>query len=139
MNRQTKRLMQRQQADRPRAPERKARPQAAPQRERTGPRQYLGEVRGELKKVAWPSRHEVVNSTIIVLIAVVFMTSLIFGYDYDDWPMDPVIEAFETLARLRVHLSDRHTAAYDRLVHPVHARGRVFAWEINARPPQAMR
>ena len=82
VNRQTKRLMQRQQADRPRAPERKARPQAAPQRERTGPRQYLGEVRGELKKVAWPSRHEVVNSTIIVLIAVVFMTSLIFGYDY---------------------------------------------------------
>jgi preprotein translocase SecE subunit len=61
--------MQRQQADRPRAPERKARPQAAPQRERTGPRQYLGEVRGELRKVAWPTRHEVVNSTIIVLIA----------------------------------------------------------------------
>jgi preprotein translocase subunit SecE len=82
VNRQTKRLMQRQQADRPRAPERKARPQAAPQRERTGPRQYLGEVRGELRKVAWPARHEVVNSTIIVLIAVIFMTSLIFGYDY---------------------------------------------------------
>ena len=82
MNRQTKRLMQRQQADRPRAPERMARPQAAPQRERTGPRKYLGEVRGELRKVAWPTRHEVVNSTIIVLIAVIFMTTLIFGYDY---------------------------------------------------------
>ena len=82
MNRQTKRLMQRQQADRPRAPERKARPQPAPQRERTGPRQYLGEVRGELRKVAWPTRHEVVNSTIIVLIAVVVMTALIFGFDY---------------------------------------------------------
>ena len=82
MNRQTKRLMQRQKSDRPRAPERKARPQAAPQRERTGPRQYLTEVRGELRKVAWPTRHEVVNSTIIVLIAVVFMTTLIFGYDY---------------------------------------------------------
>ena len=82
MNRQTKRLMQRQQADRPRAPERKARPQAAPQRERTGPRQYLGEVRGELRKVAWPTRHEVVNSTIIVLIAVIVMTTIIFGFDY---------------------------------------------------------
>ena len=82
MNRQTKRLMQRQKSDRPRAPERKARPQPAPTRERTGPRQYLTEVRGELRKVAWPTRHEVVNSTIIVLIAVVFMTSLIFGYDY---------------------------------------------------------
>ena len=82
MNRQTKRLMQRQKSDRPRAPEREARPQPAPQRERTGLRQYLTEVRGELRKVAWPTRHEVVNSTIIVLIAVVFMTTLIFGYDY---------------------------------------------------------
>ncbi len=82
MNRQTKRLMQRQGADRPRAPEKRQRPQAAPQRERTSPRQYLTEVKGELRKVAWPTRHEVVNSTIIVLIAVVFMTALIFGYDY---------------------------------------------------------
>jgi preprotein translocase subunit SecE len=82
VNRQTKRLMQRQKADRPRAPERKARPQPAPQRERTSPRQYLAEVKGELRKVAWPTRKEVINSTIIVLIAVTVMTSLIFGYDY---------------------------------------------------------
>src|SRR5260370_33061657 len=82
VNRQTKRLMQRQQADRPRAPERKARPQAAPQRERTGPRKYLGEGRGELRKVPRPTRHAVGNSTIIVLIAGIFMTSPIFGYDY---------------------------------------------------------
>jgi preprotein translocase subunit SecE len=81
VNRQTKRLMQRQGGDRPRAPE-KQRPQAAPQRERTGPRQYLSEVRGEMRKVAWPTRREVVNSTIIVLIAVTVMTSLIFGFDY---------------------------------------------------------
>jgi preprotein translocase subunit SecE len=82
VNRQTKRLMQRQKADRPRAPERRARPQPAPQRERVGPRQYLAEVRGELRKVAWPTRQEVINSTIIVLIAVTVLTSLIFGYDY---------------------------------------------------------
>jgi preprotein translocase subunit SecE len=82
VNRQTKRLMQRQKSDRPRAPERKARPQPAPQRERVGPRQYLGEVKGELRKVAWPTRQEVINSTIIVLIAVTVLTSLIFGYDY---------------------------------------------------------
>jgi preprotein translocase subunit SecE len=81
VNRQTKRLMQRQQADRPRAPEQR-RAQPAPQRERTSPRQYLSEVRGELRKVAWPTRREVVNSTIIVLIAVTVMTSLIFGFDY---------------------------------------------------------
>jgi preprotein translocase subunit SecE len=82
VNRQTKRLMQRQGGDRPRAPERRAQPAPAQKRERTGARQYLTEVRGELRKVAWPTRREVVNSTIIVLIAVTIMTSLIFGYDY---------------------------------------------------------
>ena len=71
-----------------RAPTGRARPSARPRpagsaaTERTGPRQYLGEVRGELRKVAWPTRREVVNSTIVVLIAVVFMTTLIFGFDY---------------------------------------------------------
>ncbi|MGQ0805972.1 MAG: preprotein translocase subunit SecE [Actinomycetota bacterium] len=82
MNRQTKRLMQRQGGDRPRAPEQR-RQQAAPQqKQRVGIRAYLSEVRSELRKVAWPTRREVVNSTIIVLIAVTVMTSLIFGFDY---------------------------------------------------------
>lgn len=82
MNRQTKRLMQRQGAEKP--GDRRARPQPGTdaKRERTGPRQFLSEVRSELKKVAWPTRHEVFNSTIVVLVAVVFMTALIFGYDY---------------------------------------------------------
>ncbi len=82
MNRQTKRMMQKQGTDKPRAPER--RPAAQPQvaRDRTSPAAYLGEVRGEMRKVAWPTKQEVINSTIIVLIAVIFMTTLIFGYDY---------------------------------------------------------
>ena len=74
--------MQRQGSDRPRAPERRPQPSEQIKRERVGPRQYFGEVRGELKKVAWPTRREVINSTIVVLIAVVFMTSIIFGFDY---------------------------------------------------------
>jgi preprotein translocase subunit SecE len=85
VNRQTKRMMARQGTDRPQAPERRpARPAPGtqPTRERVGPRQYFGEVRSELKKVAWPTRREVVNSSIVVLIAVVFMTALIFGFDY---------------------------------------------------------
>lgn len=81
-NRQTKRMMQRQGGDKPRAPDRKARPAQTPVKERTSPRQFLSEVRGELRKVAWPSRHEVINSTIVVLIAIVVMTTLIFGFDY---------------------------------------------------------
>ena len=82
MNRQTKRLMAKQGADKPRAPERRAQPQQQPTKEKTGPRQYLSEVRGELKKVAWPTKKEVTNSTLVVLIAVVFMTTLIFLLDY---------------------------------------------------------
>ena len=83
MNRQTKRLMQRQGMDRPRAPERRPQPtQTVPGRERVGVRQYLSEAKAELNKVAWPTRKEVVNSTIIVLICVVVMTSLIFLFDY---------------------------------------------------------
>ena len=82
MNRQTKRMMERQGEGRTRPAERRPAPGAQTPREKVGPRQYFSEVKGELKKVAWPSRPEVVNSTIVVLIAVVFMTSLIFGFDY---------------------------------------------------------
>ena len=78
--------MQRQGADRPRSPDqRKPRPQAQPvggPKERTTPRQYLSEVRSELRKVNWPNRHEVWNSSVIVLICVIFMGALIFGFDY---------------------------------------------------------
>ena len=55
---------------------------AQPDRERVGPRQYLNEVRGEMRKVAWPTRSEIINSSIIVLVAVTIMTALIFGFDY---------------------------------------------------------
>ena len=74
--------MQRQGADRPKAPERRTAPVQQQTRERTGPKVFFGEVKSEMRKVAWPSRKEVINSTIAVLIAVVFMTSLIFGLDY---------------------------------------------------------
>lgn len=58
---------------------------------------------------------------------------LIFGYEYDGWDMTPAIEAFETLARERVRLGPRSSAPFVGLVHPVHQRGAVFAWEITAR------
>ncbi len=80
MNRQTKRQMARQGADRPRAPER--RPSPSPQAERTGPREYFSEVRGEFKKVAWPPRPEIMNSTVVVLVGLVIMTALIFVFDW---------------------------------------------------------
>ena len=48
---------------------------------RTPPRQFLKEVQLELKKVAWPSRQEMIAYTIVVLVAVVVMTSLVFVMD----------------------------------------------------------
>ena len=53
-----------------------------PVKERTTPRQYLREVRGELRKVAWPTRGEVVNYSIIVLVAIVLLTAYVAFLDY---------------------------------------------------------
>jgi preprotein translocase subunit SecE len=76
-------MMARQGGDKPAARERRrSAPGSDVKKQRIGPRAYLGEVVAELKKVAWPTRREVINSTIVVLIAVVFMTSLIFLLDY---------------------------------------------------------
>ena len=79
-NRQTKRMMAKQGSDKPQAPQRKTAPSQS--RERVSPVHFLSEVRGELRKVAWPTRQEVINSTIVVLIAIIVMASLIFGFDY---------------------------------------------------------
>jgi preprotein translocase subunit SecE len=81
MNRQVKRQMAKQGADRPRSSEQR-RQSMNPQTERTTPRSYLREVQGEMKKVAWPPRAEIMNSTVIVIIGVVIMTALIFGFDW---------------------------------------------------------
>ena len=51
-------------------------------RKRTSARQFLKEVRLELKKVDWPSREELVSYTVVVLVTVVVMTSLVFGLDF---------------------------------------------------------
>jgi preprotein translocase subunit SecE len=80
-NRQTKRMMAKQGSDKPRAPERKT-PPPHQARERTSPMTFFSEVRGELRKVAWPNRQEIINSTIVVVIAIIVMGALIFGFDY---------------------------------------------------------
>lgn len=55
---------------------------------------------------------------------------LIFGYEYEAWPMEPTITAFEALAARDVSLGVRTSAPVENLVHPVHQRGAVFGWEI---------
>jgi preprotein translocase subunit SecE len=94
MNRAQKRMLQRQGAlgadgepTRERPQQARKAPPTAQQREqarekRTPPIQFLREVRAELRKVAWPTREEVINYSIIVLVAIVVMTSLIAAIDY---------------------------------------------------------
>ena len=81
MNRQTKRAMKRQGGETPAPSERRRPAPPPPHRERTTAKEFVREVRGELKKVAWPTKAEVVTSTVVVLMAVIFMTLLIFGLD----------------------------------------------------------
>ena len=84
MNRQQKRLLQKQgEIDAEGAPVRSRSRQASkPPAERTSPTQFLREVRGELRKVAWPSRAETVNYSIVVLVTVVVLTAMIYGLDW---------------------------------------------------------
>lgn len=84
MNREQKRLLQRQGALGPDGqPTRTARrpPPPPARRERTSPLQFLREVRAELRKVVWPTRDEVINYSIVVLVTVVVLTAYIAGLD----------------------------------------------------------
>jgi preprotein translocase subunit SecE len=47
---------------------------APAKRERTGPRTFLREVRGELRRVAWPSAKEVRSYSLVVLVTVTLLT-----------------------------------------------------------------
>ncbi len=92
MNRQMKRMQERQErrakasvAERREAASTTARRSSAPaegKKKRAGARQFLKEVRQELRKVDWPSRRELISYTVVVLVTVVVMTSLVFGLDF---------------------------------------------------------
>ena len=86
MNREQKRAMQKaRQVDAEGAPvqtrERRT-PPAKTADERTSPRQFLREVRAELRKVSWPTREELIRYSIIVLVAIVVVTAFISAVDF---------------------------------------------------------
>jgi preprotein translocase subunit SecE len=58
------------------------RAQTTEKRKRTGVRQFLKEVRLELKKVDWPSRRELVSYTIVVLATLIVTTAYVAGLDF---------------------------------------------------------
>jgi preprotein translocase subunit SecE len=55
-------------------------PRPADKRVKAG--EFLRQVRAELRKVAWPTRQEVIHYSTIVLLAVLVLTGLIFGLDF---------------------------------------------------------
>ncbi len=71
---------QKTQTERPAPPTRRPAPQE--KGKRTRPRQFLKEVRQELKKVNWPTRHELFAYTLVVIVSVTVLTSFVFGLDY---------------------------------------------------------
>ncbi|MGA7833926.1 MAG: preprotein translocase subunit SecE [Acidimicrobiales bacterium] len=86
MNREQKRLMQRQGqmgADGAPASRRTSAQDVQRRRsERATPREFFRQVREEMRQVSWPTRPEVLNYTSIVLFVLIFMTSLIFGLGF---------------------------------------------------------
>ncbi len=88
MNREMRRLMQRQgQVDADGSVATKKEPPKTlrskpPTKQRTTVSQFLREVREELRQVAWPTRNEVFNSSMVVIIMLVFMVGMIFLLDF---------------------------------------------------------
>jgi preprotein translocase subunit SecE len=87
MNREQKRMLRRQgdlADDGTPAPRSRdqARPAPRQRSDRSSPREFVREVRGELRKVAWPSRDEVIRFSIIVFVTVVLLTSFVNLIDY---------------------------------------------------------
>lgn len=49
---------------------------------RTGPAQFLKEVRQELRKVNWPSRGEVLSYSAVVLVTTAVLVAIVWGVDW---------------------------------------------------------
>jgi preprotein translocase subunit SecE len=86
MNREQKRLMQRQGqvgADGAASPRRTTTQDVQRRRsDRATPREFFRQIREEMRQVSWPTRPEVVNYTTIVLFVLILMTSLVFGLGF---------------------------------------------------------
>lgn len=78
LNRETKRMMKK----RENAADRLKRPAPNANRKRTKPSVFIKEVRGELGRVAWPTRPEVITYSTVVLVTVIFFMVLIAGIDF---------------------------------------------------------
>ena len=95
LNREQKRMLRRQGElgpdDQPVATRRAPTASAS---ERTSAGQFVREVRAELRKVAWPTRSETINFSIVVLATIVVLTAFVGVLD---WVFArSVLELFDT-------------------------------------------
>jgi preprotein translocase subunit SecE len=81
LNREQKRTLKRMGALNDQGQPTRAAPAPIRKKERVGPAQYLGEVRDEMRKVAWPKWPEVRRFSIVVLVTVLLYTAFVFGLD----------------------------------------------------------
>ena len=79
MNREMRRLQAKEEE---RAKKRRKDQTRGQKKQRVGFRQFLREVRQELKKVAWPSREELTTYTIVVFAVTTVLTLYVFGLDW---------------------------------------------------------
>jgi len=83
VNREQKRMLQKQGELGPDGePIRTRRNPQSRAKERTSPVEFAREVRSELRKVAWPTRSETINYSIITIITLIVFTLIIFGIDW---------------------------------------------------------
>lgn len=52
-----------------------------PARRRVSPLKFLREVRSELSRVSWPERSELLSATIMVIVAVLIITGIVYIFD----------------------------------------------------------
>ena len=82
LNREQKRSLRRMGALDEQGKPTRAQRTATPKGSRTTPPQYLREVRDEMRKVAWPTRDEVVRYSIVVVATVIVYAALVSGLDF---------------------------------------------------------
>ena len=84
-------------SQRARARQQAARPAAQPQKQQTGRREpgqrgrFVSESWGELKKVEWPGRNQVMQGTIVVIIACAIVGAFLFAVDRAFQPLVEVL------------------------------------------------
>ena len=61
---------------------------------RTSPRDFMSEVVEQVKKVTWPDRAQLQNSTGIIVVFMLLMALVIFGIDFG---VRNVLEAIQSL------------------------------------------